>query len=136
MTEPASTAAATGVAALLGGVTLDLLGLPYLSLGWGFVGAMVSMMQLNTVATMSAKGAFFYGFLSTLVGAALGTFVVALLVKFGIDLQGRAALIVGSLVGGAGAFVLINSLVSLVTAFTRSKQALLEAQATLQEPKP
>ncbi len=125
MTEPISTATATGVAALLGGLTLDLLGLPYLAVVWGFVGAMVGMMQLNTVATMSTAGAFFFGLLSTLVGAALGTAGVDVL-----GLQGRAALIVGSLVGGAGAFGLVNSLIALANSFTRSKQAALEQQVT------
>ena len=103
MAEPTSTATAS-FAAVLGGISLDLLGVPYHAIVWGFVGALVTMSQM---ATMPRGKAFVFGLLSTLTGAALGS--------FGVDffhLQSKAALIVGSLVGGAGAFALIGALVS------------------------
>ena len=108
MAEPTSTAAAS-FAAVLGGISLDLLGVPYHAIVWGFVGALVTMSQM---ATMPRGKAFVFGLLSTLTGAALGS--------FGADffgLQSKAALIVGSLVGGAGAFALIGALVNRAAAF-------------------
>jgi hypothetical protein len=50
--------------------------------------------------------------LSTLTGAALGSFGADFL-----GVHGKTALIVGSLVGGAGAFALIGALVSRAAAF-------------------
>jgi hypothetical protein len=109
MTEPISSGAvAAGFAASLGGITLSLLGVPYHAVIWGFVGAMATLSKMEP---MPKRKAFVYGMLSTLSGAALGSFGVEL-----TQLTSRAALIVGSLVGGAGAFALIGALVSRATA--------------------
>lgn len=121
MTDPI-TPVATGLAAIIGGITLELFGLPYHAVVWGFFGALVSMSQLNTVKTMSNGGAFLFCVLSTLVGGALGNFAVEFLA-----LPSRAALILGSLIGGAGAFGFVNLLLSLVTAYARNKAATLQA---------
>jgi hypothetical protein len=109
MTEPITTTSVAGLAAAFGGITMSLLGVPYLAVVWGFVGALVTMMQM---ATMPKPRAFVFGLLSTLAGAALGTFGVEVL-----GAQGRAALVLGSLVGGAGAFALIAALVRRATVF-------------------
>lgn len=111
MTEPVTSTAAAGVAAIVGGITMDLLGVPYHAVVWGFVGALVTMSQL---ASMSKPQAVVYGLLSTLSGAALGTFGVELL-----GLQSRAALVLGSLIGGAGAFAVIGALVKRATGFAQ-----------------
>jgi hypothetical protein len=103
MTEPIPTTGLATLAAAINGVALSLLGVPLLAIVWGFVGALMTMSQMST---MTKPRAFVFGALSTLAGAALGTAGVEILA-----LQGRAALVLGSLAGGAGAFVLIATLV-------------------------
>jgi hypothetical protein len=127
MPEPTSTAAA-GVAAIISGITLDLLGVPYHAVVWGFVGALVTMSQM---AKMERSRAFVYGLLSTLAGAALGTFGVELMA-----LQSKSSLIIGSLIGGAGAFGLIGALVRRATKAARGADVTQPAPLAAEGKKP
>jgi hypothetical protein len=95
-------------AALIAGlssVLLTLFGVDYYALMWGLVGACLA----------STRRALIYVALSTLIGAALGTTAVEF-----FRTTHRAFLITGSLVGGAGAQVLVGALLQL--ALTRIKK--------------
>jgi hypothetical protein len=102
-------------AALIAGlssVLLTLFGVDYYALMWGLVGACLALTQLES---MSTRRALIYVALSTLIGAALGTTAVEF-----FRTTHRAFLITGSLVGGAGAQVLVGALLQL--ALTRIKK--------------
>lgn len=101
MAEPTTSAAS--IAASISGVTMSLLGVPWLAVVWGFVGAMATLSQMQQ---MPLRRAILFGVLSTLVGAAMGTFGTQLL-----NLTGNMALVLGSVVGGAGAHAIIGALV-------------------------
>lgn len=105
MIEP-TTVTAAGVAAALSAITLALLGVDYYALLWGLVGAMLAMGQ---AAPMTRGRAIVYVVLSALAGAALGH----ALANF-IGSVSRSVLIVGSLVGGAGAQIIIAALIRAV----------------------
>jgi hypothetical protein len=104
MTEPI---AAASVAATLSGVTMSVLGVPGHAVIWGFIGALATISQMERMPWYKA---FMFGVLSTLMGAAFGTFGAEAL-----DLKGKAALILGSLIGGAGAFAIIAAFVKRAT---------------------
>lgn len=92
MTEPTSTAAIT--AAAISTASLALIGVSHYALLWAFVGVGYALFEGRSMSTMRAV---IYVVFSTLIGAALGTGVVAL-----FDSASRAVLIVSSLVGGYG----------------------------------
>jgi hypothetical protein len=73
---------------------------------WSFVGALLAMGQ---AASMGRLRAIVYVALTTLVGAALGHGVMAVL-----DMQNRAILILLSLAGGAGAQRIVSAAVSAI----------------------
>lgn len=102
MVEPTSTTAAASIAATLSGLTMSLLGVPLLGLVWGFVGALMTMTQMERMPWLRAA---LFGVLSTLAGAAIGGGVVT-----ATSATGNAALILGSLAGGAGAFGIVGAL--------------------------
>ena len=102
MAEPTSSSLAAGFAATLSGVTMDLLGVSHLALVWGFVGAMMTMSQMEK---MQWSRALLFGILSTAAGAAIGSASVSML-----SATGTSALIIGSLAGGAGAFGIVAGL--------------------------
>ena len=74
-------------------VLLTLFGVDYYAMLWAFVGSLVAMAQTET--TMSRPRAVVYVFLSTMVGAALGTAAFAYL-----DAKPKAVLLLCSVVGG------------------------------------
>lgn len=104
MIDP-TTSTVTAWAAALSGVTLAIFGVDYYSLLYGLVGAMMAMHQAETMARTRAV---LYVALSTLVGAALGNGALAL---FGST--SKPLLIVGCIVGGAGAHVIVAALLRL-----------------------
>lgn len=81
---------------------MSLLGVPLLGLVWGFVGALMTMTQMER---MPWGRAALFGALSTLAGAAIGAGVVSVTAA-----TGTPALILGSLAGGAGAFGIVGAL--------------------------
>lgn len=99
MAEPLSPSA-TFVAAV-SGVTLALLGVDYYALLWALVGAMLALGQ---AAAMPRGRAIVYVLMSTLIGAALGQGAVAW-----IGSEQRALLIIASLIGGAGAQLMVGA---------------------------
>ncbi|MDE2098889.1 MAG: hypothetical protein KGL39_16670 [Patescibacteria group bacterium] len=102
MAEPTSSIAVASLAATLSSITMQLLGVPGLAVVWGFVGAMMTMSQMQA---MPWPRAVLFGLLSTLSGAAIGAGSVGLM-----GVSGNPALILGSLAGGAGAFGIVGSL--------------------------
>lgn len=103
MAEPTTTAAAS-LAAAMSGITIALLGVDYYSLLYGMVGAFLA---LGSAESMGRGRAILYVILSTLVGSAIGN---ASLIVFPVGSQTRAVLILGCLVGGAGAQLLVAAL--------------------------
>lgn len=108
MLDP-TTSTITAWAAAFSGITLALFGVDYYSLLYGLVGAMLAMHQAEAMTRLRAV---VYVVLSTLVGAALGSGALAL---FGVS--SKPLLIVCSIVGGAGAHVIVSRL--LKVALTR-----------------
>lgn len=109
MAEPTSTAAAAATyAAAASGVTLALLGVDYYSLLWGMVGAFLA---LGSAGSMGRRRAIVYVVLSTIVGAAIGNAAVAF-----FQVSSRPLLIIGSLVGGAGAQLLVAAMLKAAIA--------------------
>lgn len=106
MTDPTTSAAAAGIAASISGVTLALIGVEWYALLWSFVGALLAM---GEAASMGRLRAIVYVALTTLVGAALGHGLVAVL-----DLHSRAILILFSLAGGAGAQRIVSAAIKAV----------------------
>lgn len=102
MPEPTTTAAAS-LAAAVGGVTMALLGVDYHSLLYGLIGALIAVSQAQHTSRMRAVASVV---LSTFTGAVLGTVVVE-----SLDLAGKASLLLGCIVGGAGAQALVLGLV-------------------------
>lgn len=105
MPEPTTIAAGTAVAAI-SGVTLALFGVDYYSLLYGMVGALLALG--SSPATGRVRAVVFV-FLSTLIGAAVGNVAVELLAS-----HSRALLILGSVVGGAGAQKLVAAALNAV----------------------
>lgn len=106
MIEPTTSITAGSIAAALSGITLALLGVDYYALLWGLVGAVLALGQ---AAPMTRGRAVAYVVLSALVGAALGH----ALISFTGSIS-RPMLILGSLVGGAGAQIIIAALIKAV----------------------
>lgn len=106
MPEPTSSTA-TAIAAAASGVTLALFGVDYFSLLYGLVGAMVAV--VNTAQMPWVKAVVFV-VLSTLIGAVLGNAAVVVL-----GTTNRIMLILGCLIGGAGAFGLVAALIKIAT---------------------
>jgi urea transporter len=102
MAEPATTTAAS-VAAAVSGITMALLGVDYHAVLYGFVGALIAVSQSQHTSRWRAVVSVV---LSTVTGAVLGTAVVQAL-----GLEGRASLLLGCIVGGAGAQALVLGLV-------------------------
>jgi surface polysaccharide O-acyltransferase-like enzyme len=94
---------ANGIAAAASGITLALLGVDYYSLLYGMVGALLAMSQ---AAAMPRTRAIIYVILSTLVGAVFGNAALAVLGK-----DSRSLLSLMSIVGGAGAWLLVSALI-------------------------
>lgn len=84
-------------------VLLALFGVDYYAMLWAFVG---SLLALSQVKKMTRSRAIVYVLLSTLVGAALGTGCVVF-----FEVKARAALLVTSLVGGAGSQLFVTALI-------------------------
>lgn len=103
MAEPATASAAAAYATIASGITLALFGVDYHSLLYGMVGALLAVAHAQQVGRMRA---ILLVALSTLIGAVAGTAVVDAL-----SLQGKAALLLGCVVGGAGAQTIVMSLV-------------------------
>ncbi len=103
MTAPISATTAAGFAATLSGVTMSAIGVPGHAVICGFIGALATISQMER---MPWYRAFVFGIVSTFSGAAFGTFGAEML-----ELKGKAALILGSLIGGAGAFAIIGAFV-------------------------
>jgi len=101
MTEPATTAAS--VAAAASGITMALLGVDYHSLLYGLIGALIAVSQAQHTSRWRAVASVV---LSTVTGAVLGTAAAEVL-----GLTGKAALLLGCIVGGAGAQALVLALV-------------------------
>ncbi len=107
MIEPTSSTVATW-AATLSGITLALFGVDYYSLLYGLVGAMMAM---HLAQAMGRARAVVYVVLSTLAGAALGHGALAL-----FDSTSKPLLIVGCIVGGAGAHLIVLGLLKVALA--------------------
>lgn len=118
-----STAAAT--VAAISQFLLALFGVDYYAMLWAFVG---SLFALSQVKKMSRGRALAYILLSTIAGAALGTVFVDWM-----ETQRRAYLILGSLIGGAGAQLFISALVQ--GALNRIKTTLGGAHEPSQPPR-
>lgn len=103
MNETTASSAA-GLVASIGGLTLALFGVGYYALLWAGIGAGWALYRAET---MPLPRAFFFAFLSTLAGAALGS---ALAAWSGI--AGNSLLIVGSLVSGYGANAALDRLLN------------------------
>jgi hypothetical protein len=103
MAEPATTAAT--IAAAASGVTMAMLGVDYHSLLYGLIGALIAVSQAQHTSRWRAVVSVV---LSTVTGAVLGTAAAEAL-----GLNGKAALLLGCIVGGAGAQALVLGLVRL-----------------------
>lgn len=118
MPEP-TTSTAAALAAALSTTSLALFGVDYYSLLYGCVGAMMAMTQAEA---MTRTRAVIFMALSTLVGAALGNGALALLGS-----TNRALLIVGCIVCGASAQLIVSRLIqaalSRIDALGAGKQA-------------
>jgi uncharacterized membrane protein YeaQ/YmgE (transglycosylase-associated protein family) len=102
MTEPVATPLAGTLAASVSTVTLALIGVDHYSLIWALVGALLSLYQAEQMPRMRAM---IFVILSTLIGAAFGTEVLAW-----IKSDSRPLLIVSSLVAGFGAQAIVTAL--------------------------
>lgn len=102
MAEPTSTAGV--IVATVSATTLTLLGVGYYALIWAFVGSLLALYQ---TAPMGRIRTVVFIFLSTLIGAACGT---AFPGYFGSESQ--PMLIISSLVAGAGAQLIVASLLN------------------------
>jgi hypothetical protein len=107
MAEPATTTAAS-IAAAASGITMALLGVDYHSLLYGLIGALIAVSQAKHTGRWRAVLSVV---LSTVTGAVLGTATAEVL-----GLSGKAALLLGCIVGGAGAQALVMGLVRLAEA--------------------
>jgi surface polysaccharide O-acyltransferase-like enzyme len=107
MIDP-TTSTLTAWAATLSGVTLAVLGVDYYSLLYGLVGAMMAM---HTAQVMTRLRAVLFVCLSTVVGAALGNGALAV-----AGSNNRALLIVGCIVCGASAQLLVSRLIAAAVA--------------------
>ena len=107
MPEPTTTAAAS-VAAAASGLTLALLGVDYHSLLYGLIGALIAVGQAQHTSRWRAVLSVV---LSTVTGAVLGTVVVE-----SLGVAGKASLLLGCIVGGAGAQALVLGLVRVAGA--------------------
>ena len=103
MPEPTTTAAAS-VAAAASGITMALLGVDYYSLLYGLIGALIAVGQSGHTSRWKAVASVI---LSTITGSVLGTVAVEAL-----GLTGKPSLLLGCIVGGAGAQALVLGLVS------------------------
>lgn len=105
-------AGATAVAdfmATVSALTIALIGVDYFSLLWSFAGALYAHINRDTVPASTLRRsrvyAVLYVVLSTLAGAALGTWLAGL-----SDQPGQPLRIVCCLVAGGGAQVLLSRL--------------------------
>lgn len=106
MPEPTTFWAA--VAATLSTISLALFGVDYYSMLYGFVGALFALAQPESVGRLKA---IVFVALSTLVGAAIGNAAVIL-----AGTNSRGLLILGCLIGGAGAQLLVASAIKALSA--------------------
>lgn len=134
MAEPTSTTVAA-LAASLSGVTLALLGVDYYSLLYGMVGALFAVVHANNIAPtpppatpdvlsnvarvtkiiVGSGRVVIYVAFSTLAGAVIGNAAVAL-----IGGSNRSLIILGCLIGGAGAQAVVSA--TLNAALARIKR--------------
>lgn len=105
MAEPITTTAGS-VTAAISVVTLALFGVDYYSLLYGLVGALVGLSQ---AAAMARLAAVVHIAMSTILGAAFGNAALAL---FGTT--SRPLLIMGCLIGGAGAQLIVAAAIKAV----------------------
>jgi hypothetical protein len=105
MLDP-STQTATAWAAAASGVTLALLGVDYHSLLYALLGAMMARYQGET---MLWGRAVWFVVLSTLAGAVIGSAAVAL-----AESTSKPLLFLACIVGGAGAMLIVQSLIKEV----------------------
>lgn len=104
MPEPTTTSVAS-VAAAISSVTLALLGVDYHSLLYGLVGALIAVGQSEHTVRWKAVVSVV---LSTIAGSVLGTVAVE-----AFNLTGKTSLLLGCIVGGAGAQALVLGLVNV-----------------------
>lgn len=88
-------------------VLLTLFGVDYYAMLWAFVGSLVAITQMKN--KMGRTRALIYVFLSTMVGAALGSAAFAYL-----DAKPQAILLICSVVGGFGWQLIMSALVQAV----------------------
>lgn len=88
--------------------TLALFGVDYYSLLWGFVGAMWAVMEAEREPWLRA---IVLVALSTLLGAAFGSAAQLL-----VEPPSRGVLIIGALLGGAGAKLIVSTAIRSVVA--------------------
>ena len=88
-------------------VLLTLFGVDYYAMLWAFVGSLVAITQMKN--KMGRTRALVYVFLSTMVGAALGSAAFAYL-----DAKPQAILLICSVVGGFGWQLIMSALVQAV----------------------
>ena len=105
MSEPAVSTLAV-VTASLSTASLALLGVDYYSLLYGFMGAMFAINQQNNMGKWQT---IWHIVLSTFVGAALGSGILALLGN-----TNRAVLILSSVVGGYGAQTILAKAIGAI----------------------
>jgi hypothetical protein len=103
--EPNWTAA---IIAGLSSIIMTLFGVEYYALVWGLVGALLALTQIES---MPIRQAVLHVTLSTLIGAALGSAGVEF-----FSATHRVFLIIGSLVGGAGAQILVGEIIKSLLA--------------------
>lgn len=106
MPEPTTTAVAS-IAAAISGVTMALLGVDYHSLLYGLVGSLIAIGQSEHTSRWKAVVGVV---LSTITGSVLGTAAVEL-----FNLTGKTSLLLGCIVGGAGAQALVLGLVNIAS---------------------
>lgn len=87
---------------------MTLFGVDYYAMLWAFVGTLLALTQ---AAPMTRPRAIVYVLLSTLIGAAFGSWAVA-----AIDVKARAHLLWLSVVGGFGSQIIIATALQAVLA--------------------
>lgn len=106
MPEPTATVAAS-MAAAASGVTLALLGVDYHSLLYGLIGALIAVGQTEHTSRWRAVVSVI---LSTIAGAVIGSVFVEI-----AGIKGKSSLLLGCIVGGAGAQALVLAMVRIAS---------------------
>lgn len=97
----------SALAATLSTISLALFGVDYYSMLGGFLGALLALPQAESMGRFKA---LLFVALSTLVGAVIGNVLVVL-----AGSTARPLLILGCIVGGAGAQLLVATVIKALT---------------------